>query len=60
MEATRPTTSTRPTHEEVRQMFFNAKARLAAKEARIRAMYEEELRMKAKAKKQRTYELEFA
>lgn len=49
-------TFNRPTHEEVRQMFFRAKARQQELEKRGRIMWEEEQRIKAEAKKY--YELE--
>lgn len=44
--------------EEVKAWFKRAKTRIAAREAEIRTMYEEELRMKAEAKKKHLYDLE--
>ena len=46
------------TPEEIRAWFYRAKARIAAREEEIRAMYEEELRMTAEAKKKHVYDLE--
>ena len=46
------------TPEEVRAWYYRAKARLAAREAEIRSIYEEELRMKAEAEKKHIYDLE--
>ena len=40
-------TFTHRSPEEVREWFYRAKARIAAKEAEIRAMYDEEKRMKS-------------
>lgn len=57
MEANK-TTYTHRTPEEVRAWFYRAKARIAAREAEIRAMYEEELRMKAEAERKHVYDLE--
>jgi hypothetical protein len=39
------------TPEEIRAWFYRAKARIAAREEEIRAMYAEELRMKEEAEK---------
>ena len=44
------------TPEEVRAWFYRAKARIAAREEEIRAMYKEELRLKAERK--HVYDLE--
>ena len=44
------------TPEEVRALFYRAKARIAAREEEIRAMYKEEQRMKAERK--HVYDLE--
>ena len=44
------------TPEEVRAWFYRAKARIAAREEEIRAMYKEEQRMKAD--KKHVYDLE--
>lgn len=44
---TKTSTYTQRTPEEIRAWFYRAKARIAAREEEIRAMYEEELRMKA-------------
>lgn len=44
------------TPEEVRAWFYRAKARIAAREKEIRAMYKEEQRMKAERK--HVYDLE--
>lgn len=57
MEAKKTTFSHR-TPEEIRAWFNSAKARIAAREAEAKAMYEEELRMKAEAKKKHMYDLE--
>jgi len=46
------------TPEEVRTWFYRAKARIAAREEEIRAMYAEEKRMKAEAEKHHVYDLE--
>jgi len=46
------------TPDEVREWFHRAKARIAAREAEIRAMYEEEQRMKAEAQRKHIYDLE--
>ena len=48
MEA-KNTTFTLGTPEEIRAWFYRAKARIAAREEEIRAMYQEEQRMKAEA-----------
>lgn len=48
----------RPTHEEVREMFFRAKVRQQQLEEEGRRMWEEEQRIKAEAKEY--YELEYA
>lgn len=48
MEA-KKTTFTLGTPEEVRAWFYRAKARIAAREEEIRAMYKEEQLMKAEA-----------
>ena len=48
------------TPEEIRAWFYRAKARIAAREEEIRAMYAEELRMKEEAEKKHVYELETA
>jgi len=48
------------TPEEIKEWFHRRKARQAAREQEIRAMYEEELRMKAEAEARHTYDLEFA
>ena len=57
METKKPTYSYR-TPEEVRAWFHRAKTRIAARESEIRAMYEEEQRMKAEAEKKHVYDLE--
>jgi hypothetical protein len=57
MEA-KKSTFTHRTPEEIRAWFNSAKARIAAREAEAKAMYEEELRMKAEAKKKHMYDLE--
>lgn len=57
MEA-KKSTFTHRTPEEIRAWFNRAKARIAAREAEAMAMYEEELRMKAEAKKNHVYDLE--
>ena len=57
MEAKNTTFSHR-TPEEVRAWFNRAKARLAAREEEIRAMYKEEQRMKAEAERKHVYDLE--
>ncbi len=57
METKRPTFTHR-SPEEVRDWFYRAKARIAAKEEEIRAMYEEEKRMKQEAEANHTYDLE--
>lgn len=44
---TKMSTFTHRSPEEVREWFYRAKARIAAKEAEIRAMYDEEKRMKS-------------
>ena len=46
------------TPEEVRAWFYRAKARIAAREEEIRAMYKEEQRMKAEAERKHVYDLE--
>jgi hypothetical protein len=55
MEAKKNTFEHR-TPEEVRAWFYRAKARIAAREEEIRAMYKEEQRMKAERK--HVYDLE--
>ena len=55
---TKKSTYTQRTPEEIRAWFYRAKARIAAREEEIRAMYEEELRMKEEAEKKHVYELE--
>jgi len=57
MEA-KKSTFTHRTPEEIRVWFNHAKARIAAREEEIRAMYAEELRMKEEAEKKHIYELE--
>ena len=57
MEA-KNTTFTLGTPEEVRAWFNRAKARIAAREEEIRAMYKEEQRMKAEAERKHVYDLE--
>ena len=52
------TTYVRPTHEEVKEMFYRAKARQQQLEEEGRRMWEEEQRIKAEAKEY--YELEYA
>lgn len=52
---TKKSTFSRRSPEEIRAWFNRAKARIAAKESEIRAMYEEELRMKAEADKKGMY-----
>lgn len=52
------TNYTQRTPEEIRAWFYRAKARIAACEKDIRAMYAEELRMKEEAEKKHVYELE--
>ena len=44
------TTFNRPTHEEVRKMFYRAKARQQQLEEEGRRMWEEEQRIKAEAR----------
>lgn len=46
------------TPEEIRAWFYRAKARIAAREEEIRAMYAEEVRMKEEAEKRHIYDLE--
>lgn len=55
---TNKTTYTQRTPEEIKAWFKRAKARIAAREAEIRAVYEEELRMKAEAERKHVYDLE--
>ena len=55
MEA-KKTTYEHRTPEEVKAWFHRAKARIAAREEEIRAMYKEELRLKAERK--HVYDLE--
>jgi hypothetical protein len=55
MEA-KKTTFEHRTPEEVKAWFHRAKARIAAREEEIRAMYKEELRLKAERK--HVYDLE--
>ena len=43
---TKESTYTQRTPEEIRAWFYRAKARIAAREEKIRAMYAEELHMK--------------
>lgn len=57
---TKTSTYTQRTPEEIRAWFYRAKARIAAREEEIRAMYAEELRMKEEAEKKHVYELETA
>ena len=57
MEA-KKSTFTLGTPEEVRAWFNRAKARIAAREEEIRAMYKEEQRMKAEAERKHVYDLE--
>ena len=57
MEAKKSAFSQR-TPEEIRAWFYRAKARIAAREEKIRAMYAEELHMKEEAEKKHVYELE--
>ena len=57
---TEESTYTQRTPEEIRAWFYRAKARIAAREEKIRAMYAEELHMKEKAEKKHVYELETA
>lgn len=52
------TTSSHRTPEEIRAWFKRAKTQIAAREAEIRAMYEEEQRMKAEAERNHVYDLE--
>ena len=52
--------NTQRTPEEIRAWFYRAKARIAAREEEIRAMYAEEQRMKEEAEKKHVYELELA
>lgn len=54
------TSNTQRTPEEIRAWFYRAKARIAAREEEIRAMYAEEQRMKEEAEKKHVYELELA
>ena len=54
------TSNTQRTPEEIRAWFYRAKARIAAREEEIRAMYAEEQRMKEAAEKKHVYELELA
>lgn len=58
MEANKATFTQR-SPEEVREWYYRAKARIAAKEAEIRAMYDEEKQMRKEAKEKHTYDLEF-
>ena len=57
MEA-KNTTFTLGTPEEVRAWFNRAKARIAAREEEIRAMYKEEQRMKAEAERKSIFSKE--
>ena len=57
MEA-KTTTFEHRTPEEIRAWFYRAKARIAAREEEIRAMYKEEQRMKAEAERKHVYDLE--
>ena len=57
---TEESTYTQRTPEEIRAWFYRAKARIAAREEKIRAMYAEELHMKEEAEKKHVYELETA
>lgn len=50
--------NTHKTPEEIRAWFYRAKARIAAREEEIRAMYAEEVRMKEEAEKRHIYDLE--
>ena len=59
MEA-KKSTFTQRTPEEIRAWFNRAKARIAAREKEIRAMYAEEQHMKDEAEKKHVYELELA
>ena len=54
------TSNTQRTPEEIRAWFYRAKARIAAREEEIRAMYAEEQRMKEEAENKHVYELELA
>ena len=54
------TSNTQRTPEEITAWFYRAKARIAAREEEIRAMYAEEQRMKEEAEKKHVYELELA
>lgn len=56
---TKTSTFTHRSPEEVREWFYRAKARIAAKEAEIRALYDEEKRMKKEAEVKHIYDLEF-
>lgn len=55
---TKTTTIKHPTHEEVREMFYRARARQQELEEEGRRMWEEEQRIKAEAKEY--FELEYA